>query len=137
MSAMTALVVDASAIVELVLTTATGRLVATALNSNQTIHAPELIGVEIVSVLRRLTRIGELSAEEGRQALIDFDALGVELYEHQPLLTRAFELRESVTAYDAMYLALAEALKAPLLTCDVRLAGSNGHRVVILCVSPS
>ncbi len=131
---MTPLVIDASAIVELLLTTVVGRSVAAAVAADQTLHAPELVGVEVISVLRRLTRLGEIAAGDAHQALVDFDALGVELYEHSPLLRRAFELRDAVTAYDAVYVALAEALNVPLLTCDARLAGSNGHRATVQLV---
>ena len=56
------------------------------------------------------------------------------MYEHDPLLDRAFALRGAVSACDAMFLALAEALDAPLLTCDVKLAGSNGHRATVTLV---
>lgn len=132
---MTALVVDASAIVELLLTTEVGRRVAVELAAEQTLHAPELLGVEVVSVLRRLTRRNEITDDEARQALIDLDALGIEVYAHSPLLDRALELRESVTAYDAVYVALAEAMNVALLTCDAKLAGSNGHRASIRRVS--
>lgn len=132
---MTALVVDASALVELLLTTALGRRVSSKLADEQTLHAPELIGVEFVSVLRRLTRTGEIEVAEARQAVADFADLGLELYEHTPLLGRAFELRDAVTACDAVYVTLAEALDAPLLTCDARLAGSNGHRASIELVA--
>ncbi len=128
---MTALVVDASALVELLLTTVVGQSVAAELAADQTLHAPELVGVELISVLRRLTRTGEIAARDARQALVDFDDLGVEFYEHSPLLHRAFELREAVNADDAVYVALAEAMSVPLLTCDARLAGSNGHMAVI------
>lgn len=132
---MAALVVDASAVVELLLTTAAGRGVAVELAGDQTLHAPELIGVEVVSVLRRLTWVGELSSDDAEQALVELDALGLELYEHGPLLRRALALREVLTAYDAVYVALAEALGAPLLTCDSKLAGSNGHVATIRLVA--
>ena len=128
------LVIDASAVVELLLTTEMGHRVATVITGDQTLHAPELIGVELISVLRRLTRLGELSVDDARRLLVDFGDLGIELYEHTPLLGRAFDLRESVSAYDAVYVALAEAVDAPLLTCDAKLAGASGHAAVIQLV---
>ena len=70
---------------------------------------------------------GELSAEDGREALADLAGLDIARYPHDPLLPRVWELRTSVTAYDAVYLALAELLEAPLLTLDRRLARARGH----------
>jgi predicted nucleic acid-binding protein len=131
------LVIDASAAVELLLTTPTGRAVAEALVAESgSIHAPELIGVEIASVLRRLVRIGEIDVASAERALADFGALGVETYEHQPLLARVFALRDTVTAYDACYVALAEGIGAPILTCDAKLAGSHGHKATFIAIAP-
>jgi predicted nucleic acid-binding protein len=97
------------------------------LTADHTLHAPELLGVELVSVLRRLVRTGQLHEAEALTALDTFAALGIETYEHQPFLPRCLELRDSLTAYDALYVSLAEALHAPLLTCDAKLARSTGH----------
>jgi predicted nucleic acid-binding protein len=131
---MPALVVDSSAVAELILSTARGLLVSSELAGGATLHAPDLLGVELVSVLRKLANAGEISSADSARALDDFRALGVEMYEHDPLLDRAFALRGAVSAYDAMFLALAEALDAPLLTCDAKLAGSNGHDATVTLV---
>ncbi len=125
---MTVLVVDASAIIELLLGTAIGRRVGLVLADGGSLHAPELLGVEVASVLRRLLQAGEIDDSAAAQALTDLDALGVELYEHMPLLSRVLVLRESLTAYGAVYVALAEVLDADVLTCDAKLARASGHR---------
>ena len=93
--------------------------------------APELLDVEVVQVLRRYARSGELDERRGRQAIDDLAGLPIERYAHGPFLGRAWELRDNLTAYDAVYVALAEALGAPLVTRDERLAASSGHRARI------
>jgi predicted nucleic acid-binding protein len=70
---------------------------------------------------------GALPSEDGREALADLAGLDIVRYPHDPLLPRVWELRTSVTAYDAVYLALAEVLEAPLLTLDRRLARVRGR----------
>ena len=91
---------------------------------DESLHAPHLLDVEVASILRRYHLSGELSAEDGREALAGLD---IARYPHDPLLPRVWELRASVTAYDAVYLALAEVLEAPLLTLDRRLARARSH----------
>ena len=87
--------------------------------------------MEIVQALRRLVRLGDIDAERAEQALEDLENLVIERYSHQELLARVWQLRESMTAYDGAYVALAEALDAPLLTCDAKLARSHGHGAII------
>ncbi|MGD2115220.1 MAG: type II toxin-antitoxin system VapC family toxin [Acidobacteriota bacterium] len=119
------IVVDASAVLEVLLQTpAAPRIADRLFDPDETLHAPELLDLEVLQVLRRYWYSGEIGDERGRQALDDLEDLGVERYPHGPLLPRVWELRGNVTAYDATYLALAEALDAPLLTCDGRLARS-------------
>jgi predicted nucleic acid-binding protein len=126
------IVLDASAAVELVLGSARGATVrAWIQRPDESLHAPHLLDVEVASVLRRYQLSGELSADDGREALADLAGLDIARYAHDPLLPRVWELRTSVTAYDAVYLALAEVLEAPLLTLDRRLAGARGHRARI------
>lgn len=84
--------------------------------------APHLIDAEVGQVLRRYVLHEELSVKRAKEALIDFQDMALTRYPHGPLLDRAFALHKNVTFYDALYLALAEALKCPLLTSDVRLA---------------
>jgi predicted nucleic acid-binding protein len=126
------IVVDASALLELLLGTArAAQIGARALSPDQRLHAPHLLDVEIVQALRRLVRLGDIDAERAEQALEDLENLVIERYSHQELLARVWQLRESMTAYDGAYVALAEALDAPLLTCDAKLARSHGHGAII------
>ena len=122
------IVVDASVVVEILLGTKDGvRLGTRVLRRGQSLHCPYLLDVEVAQVLRRYARAGELSAERGRQAVDDLAALPLTRYPHEPFLHRIWELRENVTADDAAYLCLAEALGAPLVTRDSRLAGIPAH----------
>lgn len=117
------IVLDASAALEVLLQTrAAGPIADRMFDPDQTVHAPELLDVEVVQILRRFWLGGELHDERGRQALADLRDLPLERYRHDPLLPRVWELRGNMTAYDAVYVALAEALDAPLVTCDGRLA---------------
>lgn len=93
----------------------------------ETLHAPQLIDLEVAQALRRHERFGDLSVERGREAIEDLAQFPVERYLHVPLLPRIWELRDNASAYDAIYLALAEALDAPLLTCDRALRSIPGH----------
>lgn len=123
------IVVDASAIAELLLRTPLGlRVEARLFAGRETLHVPHLLDAEIMSVVRRLCRSGDLDAERGGQVLADLLALDVRRHPHADLLERAFALRANLTAYDAVYVALAEALAARLVTCDRRLARTPGHR---------
>ena len=122
------IVVDASAVIELLLNTVAGvRIGARLLSSGETLHAPHLIDLEVAQVLRRYARSGELDAPRGAQALDDLASLAIHRYPHNVLLSRIWELRDNVTAYDAAYIALAEALDAPLVSCDSALT-SSVHR---------
>lgn len=124
------IVLDASAVIELLLGTAPG-VAARIARRGESLHAPHLLDVEVAHVLRRLQASGDLTEERGRQALEDLADLDLERYPHHDLLPRVWELRRNLTAYDAVYVALAEALRAPLLTLDGRLAASAGHRARI------
>lgn len=121
------IVLDASAALELVLGTPTGvRVAARVAPEAESLHAPHLLDVEVLQVLRRHTLSGQLRAERAAEALADFLDLDVERHAHDLLASRIWALRANATAYDAAYLALAELLGAPLLTCDARLAGVPG-----------
>jgi predicted nucleic acid-binding protein len=121
------IVLDASAVVEMLLGTSLGVKVAERVARSDELHAPHLLDVEVLSCLRRLQRADEFTDERGWQMLQALYELDVERHAHDDLLPRAWELRQNTTAYDAMYLALAEALRAPLLTLDERLARAGGH----------
>ena len=113
------IVLDASALVELVLDTPTGRIVAARITDPSVgLHAPHLADVEVVQALRRYTREGEIDAEAAAVALDDLRALDLQRHAHEPLLERVWELRDNLSAYDAVYVALTEVLDAILLTCD-------------------
>ena len=88
--------------------------------------APDLLRVEVLSVLRRQHRRGGLDAGQVAAAVDDLLDLELDVYPTGPLLRRAWELRENVIAYDACYVALAEALDCPLLTADARLSRADG-----------
>ncbi len=89
-------------------------------------HAPELLDVEVIHALRRLQRRGELDDRRAEQALYDLATLPFVRTPHRYLTARAWELRHNLTSYDAVYVALAEALDAPLLTTDAALARAPG-----------
>ncbi|MBW3611725.1 MAG: type II toxin-antitoxin system VapC family toxin [Actinobacteria bacterium] len=122
------IVLDASAAVELVLRLPLGGKVAQRLaDPDEAVHAPHLLGVEVAQVVRRYVHRGELGAQRAVEALGDFADLDVVRHPHEPLLLRMWHLRDNLTAYDATYVALAEALDAPLLTLDAGLANAPGH----------
>jgi predicted nucleic acid-binding protein len=85
----------------------------------------------VLGVLRRLVLRGVISAQVARRALDDYQALGIERHDHDLLLERAWAMRDNVTAADAMYVALAEALPARLLTFDARLSSAPGLRAFV------
>jgi predicted nucleic acid-binding protein len=123
------IVVDASALLEVILRTRAAPHVERRLfASGQTLHAPHLIDVEVAQVIRRYAAKGEMDNARGCAALEDLADFPLRRYPHDVLLPRVWELRSNLTAYDAVYVALAEALDAPLLTRDQRLAAAAGHR---------
>jgi predicted nucleic acid-binding protein len=106
-----------------------------ALVATEQLHAPQLLDVEIAQVLRRVALHREISAARAKQALADLEQLPIKRHIHQPLVRRIWQLRDSLTAYDAAYVALAKALPAPLLTCDPTLAHAHGHRAAVELVA--
>ena len=122
------IVVDASALLEALLRTPAAKAVEKWLfDPRQTLHAPHLLDVEIAQVIRRYAANGVIDDERGRTALADLADFPLHRYPHDFLLPRVWDLRNNLTAYDAVYVALAEALDAPLLTRDRRLAAASGH----------
>ena len=122
------IVVDASAALEVLLRTPAAAAVEGRLfDPDETLHAPHLIDVEVAQVLRRYAATGQIDPERCRAALADLADFSLRRYPHDFLLPRIWELRDNLTAYDAAYVALAEALDAPLLTRDRRLAAAPGH----------
>jgi predicted nucleic acid-binding protein len=126
------IVVDASALLELLLQTTLGaRVEARLFRDEDEFHAPHFVDVEVTQSLRRLVRAGEVSAGRAADAIADLGDFDLHRHPHIDLLTRAWKLRENVTAYDAMYVALAEALGALIVTCDTLLGQAPGHRARI------
>ena len=101
----------------------------------RTLHAPAVIDAEVSSVVRGLTITSKpnvrVTTERAQQMLSDYAGLRIVRFPMQPLQQRVFALRHNLTAYDAMYVALAEALDLPLLTDDAKLAGASGHHATI------
>lgn len=127
------IVIDASLALELLLATPRGLRHSEAVLGEER-HAPTVLDLEFAQALRRLTLTGGLSPERAGLALHLFCEWALIRHAHTPFLPRIWALRRSVSAYDAAYVALAEGLSAPLLTCDAKLARSHGHgaRVVLL-----
>ena len=119
------IVIDASAALEALLRTAVGRVVETRIfQAGETLNAPHLLDLEVAQVLRRLAAARRIEAQRCREILDDLAHLRLLRYPHDVLLPRVWELRNNVTAYDAVYVALAEFLDARLVTCDRRLASA-------------
>jgi predicted nucleic acid-binding protein len=126
------IVADASAVIEALLATKLGRVAQARLTEHRhRMHAPHLLDLEVVQALRRLERVGVVSAAHAAQALGDYQGIGVHCHDHARYLPRIWALRHTLTAYDAAYVALAEGLRCPLLTTDRRLATSRGHTATI------
>lgn len=117
------LVVDASAVAEILLGTAKGR-VAASLLGDQVLIAPQHLSVEVMSVLRGWSLSGRLTEEEALTAITEFRALGIELVPMDDLLPEVWRLRHNISAYDAFYVVLARACHCQLLTLDTRLASN-------------
>ena len=100
-------------------------------------NAPHLIDPEVISALRRRVLADGLDQRRAGQALGDLSALPITRYPHLPLAARSWELRENLTTYDALYVALAELLHCALVTADARLAGAPGPRCEIELLEPS
>jgi predicted nucleic acid-binding protein len=122
------IVVDASAVTELLLQTELGiRVERRVYRDDDDLHAPHLLDVEVLSAVQRLVHAGEVLAERAEEAIEDLALLRISRHGHLDLATRAWELRQNFTAYDAVYLALAESLDATVVTCDRPFAAAPGH----------
>jgi len=122
------IVPDASVILEVLLRTRRGlEMERRLLSSRETMHAPHLIDLEVCQVLRRYLFSKDLTSDRAADAMEDFQSMRIFRYPHLIFLDRIWELRNSMTAYDAAYIAVAETIHAPLLTTDKRLASTRNH----------
>ena len=126
------IVLDASAAVDWLLQTSSGRRIEKRIYARgETLHAPQLLDLEVTQVLRRLTQRGVVSGTRADEAVRDLLDLRVTRYPHLVLLPRIWQLRHNFSAYDAAYIVLSEKLDAPLITRDGRLASASGHGAAI------
>ncbi len=124
------IVADASAAVSALFNDGPAR----ALLARERVHVPHLVDVEVTSALRRTVAAGRVTGAQGRAALQTWRRLGVTRHAATGLLDRVWELRENLTAYDATYVALAEALDCPVVTADGRLSRTPGLRCPVTVV---
>lgn len=119
---------DASAVIEWLLQTIAGRQIERRIFSRQeSLHAPCLLDLEVVQVLRRLEANGAIILSRAEEALQDLSNLRINRYPHRPLLSRIWQLRHNLSAYDAAYVSLAETLDASIITRDARIGSASGH----------
>ena len=131
------LVIDASTVVAALVDSGTDGRWAESVLTSDPLAAPHLLTVEASNILRRSALAGAISAEQASLAYSDLLDLRVELFPYAPFAARIWDLRDNVTCYDGWYVALAEALNAPLATLDVRLAKASGPRCRFLLGAPS
>jgi len=121
------IVLDASSLIELLLSTPKGKSVAARISApEESLHVPQLADIEVTHVLRRLARERDIDAGVAELAISDLRSLDLERHAHEPYLGRVWALRDGLSAYDAIYVSLAEVLEATLLTCDARMARARG-----------
>lgn len=126
------IVLDASAALELLLNLPRGAEVRRRVADPAVqMHAPHLLPIEVLQVLRRRVAAGMTTADEASAGLEGLTELDIEYHDHLFLSRRVWSLRENLTAYDAAYVALAELLDAVLITADAKLARAPGHRARI------
>jgi predicted nucleic acid-binding protein len=125
------LILDASAAVDFVLDREPHAWVLEQLERAERVRAPHVIDAEVLAAIRRASIAGWISPERGTSALGDYAALRLIRFPHKPLMNRAWLLRDNVTAADGLYVALAEALGAPLVTTDASLARVPGLEIEV------
>jgi predicted nucleic acid-binding protein len=122
------IVLDASAAIEWLFHSSVGiKIDRRIFSASETLHVPHLLDLEVAQVLRRYVRDKTIAPQRGEEALDDLGDMPLTRYPHDFLIPRVWELRPTLTAYDAVYVALAEVLDAPLLTCDGKIASASGH----------
>lgn len=117
------LVVDASAVAEILFGTEAGRRAAAVLDGHELL-APQHLTAEVASVIRGWSLSGQITDEQALRAFREFDALSVDEVPMMPMLPAVYALRHNISAYDAMYVVLARAVQCHLLTLDARLAAA-------------
>ena len=125
------IVIDASAAIDLLVHGPGAAAISARVKKARALAAPHLLDAEVGQVLRRFERSGAITLAEANAAAADLNALPITRYAHVPLFARAFDLRHDVTFYDALYLVLAEAIGAPLLTRDAALSQVPGHGATV------
>ncbi len=126
------IVLDASAAVDWLLQTSAGQQIEKRMYArNDSLHAPHLLDLEVGQVLRRLVREAVISAQRAQEAIEDLVDLRITRYPHFVFLPRIWQLRHTLSAYDAAYVVLAEKLGATLVTRDARLASASGRAVAV------
>lgn len=116
--------------IEVLLNTVTGAAVGGRM-SGEAIHVPHLMDVEVAQVLRRYAATKSINTLRAQQALQDYLDMRLIRYSHSIFLPRVWDHRHNLTASDAVYVALSEALDAPLVTCDRALGSTFGHRATV------
>lgn len=123
------IVLDASAAFALLLRNAAGqRLAVRIVEAGEDVNGPELLDIELAQVLRRHVLRGTLSPGRATAALDAWRDFDVTLHSHDAFLRRVWQMRQNLSAYDAVYVALAESLDVPLITCDRGISRAPGHR---------
>jgi predicted nucleic acid-binding protein len=125
------IVVDTSAVIAALAGKLADSFLVDRLRGDGDLHAPHLLDIEVLHALRGLVSAKALSPGRAEEVRIDFADLAVVRYPHHPLADRIWELRNNLTAYDAAFVALAEALEVSLITCDGRLRRASGHSATV------
>lgn len=125
------IVIDTSALIDILVERPFNVALRERISGAAELHAPHLIDVEFLSVLRRLVRGHALSVDAAAVAREHFEDLSIERYPHESLRDRIWQLRNNLTAYDGAFVALSETLGLPLVTSDGRLVRSHGHHAQV------
>lgn len=126
------IVLDASAAIEWLLQTPAGQRIDVRIYSRgESLHCPHVMDLEVAQVLRRLSREGALSARRAEEAIADLMSLRIVRYPHFVFLSRIWQRRHNLSAYDSAYVVLAEEIGATLITRDQRLAAALGKTALV------
>jgi predicted nucleic acid-binding protein len=130
------MVIDAAAAIDALTANPPSNSLRGRLAGDPDLHAPHLIDVETLHVLRRFVAASKLTQERAAIVRTGLQALAITRYSHELLLERMWALRHNLTAYDAAYVALSELLEAPLVTTDARVAAAPGHHATVEVYGP-